>query len=138
MSRTAGPPAYAWDWFARQRLLWREARSRIAATPDPVARRYGLVSAKPDVLPMLRADFASDELVHDVVVDVVRDLVFLGNVDRSFADLGLRNAPRGLRWWWHELTGEEVEAPPPAAAPSASDLPRQLDLDEVFSGYGDL
>ena len=103
-----------------------------------MARRYGLVSAKPDVLPMLRADFASDELVHDVVVDVVRDLVFLGNVDRSFADLGLRNAPRGLRWWWHELTGEEVEAPPPAAAPSASDLPRQLDLDEVFSGYGDL
>jgi hypothetical protein len=25
------PPAYAWDWFARQRLLWQEARRRLTA-----------------------------------------------------------------------------------------------------------
>ena len=33
------PPAYAWDWFGRQRLLWREVRDRLslpvtAATPS--------------------------------------------------------------------------------------------------------
>lgn len=137
MSRTSGPPAYAWDWFARQRLLWREARSRIATSADPVARRYALVSAKPDVLPMLRADFPTDALVRGAVLEVVRDLVFLGNTDRTFADLGLRNAPRGLRWWWQELTGEEVHAPAPTPT-SPTDLPRQLDLDDVLSGYGDL
>jgi len=37
------PPAYAWDWFGRQRLLWREVRGRLSAagrsapatTPSP-------------------------------------------------------------------------------------------------------
>jgi hypothetical protein len=32
------PPAYAWDWFSRQRLGWREVRDRLAATrPTHVA-----------------------------------------------------------------------------------------------------
>jgi hypothetical protein len=34
----AVPPAYAWDWFSRQRLGWREVRDRLAATrPTHVA-----------------------------------------------------------------------------------------------------
>ena len=27
------PPGYAWDWFARQRLVWVEAARRLAGTP---------------------------------------------------------------------------------------------------------
>jgi len=30
------PPAYAWDWFGRQRLLWREVGGRLSA-PDLTA-----------------------------------------------------------------------------------------------------
>ena len=37
------PPMYAWDWFGRQRLAWREVRDRLAADPAgadaPRARR---------------------------------------------------------------------------------------------------
>jgi hypothetical protein len=29
------PPAYAWDWFGRQHLLWREARRRLVPTATP-------------------------------------------------------------------------------------------------------
>ena len=138
MGRSSGPPAYAWDWIARQRLVWREARSRLAGLDDPHGTRYRAVSAKPDVVPLLRMDYATDPLVRDVLRDVVTELVFLGRTDRAFAALGLRNAPRGLRWWWRELTGEEVgAAPPPGSEPSRDPVPRQLDLDEVLRGYGD-
>lgn len=30
------PPAFAWDWFGRQRMLWREVRRRLTEpAPDP-------------------------------------------------------------------------------------------------------
>lgn len=132
-----GPPAYAWDWVARQRLVWREARSRLAAREDPQGARYRLVSAKPDVLPLLRTDYPTDPVVREVLQAVVADLVFLGRTDRAFADLGIRNAPRGLRWWWRELTGEDVGATPPPSGAAPAEPPRQLDLDEVLRGYGD-
>lgn len=138
MGSVSGPPAYAWDWIARQRLVWREARSRLAAMADPQGRRYRVVSAKPDVVPLLRMDYPTDPVVREVLRAVVTELVFLGRTDRPFADLGLRNAPRGLRWWWRELTGEEVgSTPPPVTAPDARATPHQLDLDEVLRGYGD-
>lgn len=134
----SGPPAYAWDWVARQRLVWREARSRLAAMEGPQGARYRVVSAKPDVVPLLRTDYPTDPVVRAVVRDAVTDLVFLGRTDRHFVDLGLRNAPRGLRWWWRELTGEDVGASPPPGGPTPTDAtPRQLDLDEVLRGYGD-
>lgn len=128
------PPAYAWDWFARQRLLWREARQRLAAEQGPSRQRYGLVSAKSDVLARLRADYPEDAVVRQTVDGVVVDLAFLGRTDRPFADLGIRNAPRGLRWWWTAVTGEALT--PPIAATSAS-LPRQLEFPDVLGGYGD-
>ncbi|GGI05166.1 hypothetical protein [Egicoccus halophilus] len=130
----SGPPAYAWDWFARQRLLWRETRSRLAVAGEPAtARRYASVETRTDVVPMLRADYPRDPLVRDVVNIVVAELAFLDRIDGRFEDLGLRNPPRGLRWWWSALTGEEPQAP--AAAPP--DPPVQLALDEVLRGYGD-
>lgn len=138
MSTSSGPPGYAWDWVSRQRLVWREARSRLAREPDPVGRRYGAVSAKPDVVPLLRTDYPTDPVVARTVREVVADLVFLGRTDRSFAELSVRNAPRGLRWWWRELTGEDVGAPPPANAGTPADrVPTQLELEDVLGGYGD-
>jgi hypothetical protein len=128
------PPAHAWDWFSRQRLLWRTAQGRLAAASAAprVAARYGQVVDKPDVLPLLLDDYQHDAVVRDVVHDVIAELVFLGKTDGPFADLGARNAPRGMRWWWTAITGEQVDAPIKAPAPA-----RQLELSEILTGYGD-
>ncbi len=134
----SGPPGYAWDWVARQRLVWREARSRLARLDDPVARRYAVVSAKPDVVALLRRDYPTDDVVRRVLREVVEEVAFLGRTDRAFEEVGLRNAPRGLRWWWRELTGEDVTtSPPPRVGTPADREPEQLDLDDVLGGYGD-
>lgn len=139
MSAASGPPGYAWDWVARQRLVWRQARSRLAAAADPVGARYRVVSAKPDVIGLLRMDYPSDPVVREVVRAAVRELAFLDRTDRPFEDLGFRNAPRGLRWWWRELTGENVgDAPPPDVGVPADRIPRQLELEDVLRGYGDV
>jgi len=131
---STGPPAYAWDWFARQRLLWREARSRIAASSAPAAARYASLTTRSEVVPLLRADYRSDDVVRSAVDAVVGELAFLGRTDRSFAELGAHNAPRGMRWWWTALTGEELTRPSPGATPPPD--ADQLTLDEVFGGYG--
>lgn len=148
----SGPPAFAWDWFARQRLLWREVRSRLAAGTTSAAPRYHAVDTKAEVVAMLRADYLRDDAVRTTVDRVVAELAFLGRTDRDFAQLGIRTAPRGMRWWWTTLTGEDLEGPsarPPLAArgdpaPGAEqlalvdveDLDQQLTLDDVHGGYG--
>ncbi len=131
---STGPPAYAWDWFARQRLLWREARSRIAASPSPAAARYAVLDTRSEVVPLLRSDYRTDAVVRSAVDEVVGEIAFLGRTDRTFKDLGARNAPRGMCWWWTALTGEELTRPSPTAVPPAE--ADQLRLDEVFGGYG--
>ncbi len=155
MART-GPPAYAWDWFARQRLLWRDARRRLAASATPAAMRYAAVDTRADVMALLRADYGRDAVVRAAIDASVTELVFLGRIDVPFARLGLRNAPRGQRWWWTALTGEELDGPPtdrPAAGlgDRADQRPtrpaaRQLQLldtdpaeafDDIAQGYGD-
>jgi hypothetical protein len=158
---STGPPAYAWDWFARQRLPWRRARERLATSTSPVAGRYGAVADRSDVLPLLRADYPRDDVVRHVVREVVVELVFLGDVSRPFADLGVSSPPRGMRWWWTSLTGEELDTPEPGEPASGAvqtrleldlgldpdepapppprrrDPTAQLTLDEVLEGYGD-
>ena len=138
--RSAGPPAYAWDWLARQRLVWREARSRIAAAPIAAATRYAAVDTRADVVAMLRTDYPRDVEVRRVVDEAVAEVAFLGRTDVAFADLGARNAPRGMRWWWTALTGEDVEGAGGAgqrpATESARPEPAQLTLDDVHEGYG--
>ena len=107
----SGPPAYAWDWFARQRLLWREARSRLGVPGSPAAARYAGLEERGEVVTLLRADYPRDEVVRRTVDAVVGDVAFLGRTDRRFAELGARTAPRGMRWWWTALTGEELDRP---------------------------
>ncbi len=142
----SGPPAYAWDWFARQRLLWREARARLARGSGPEAARYGAVQDRAEVLPLLRVDYPRDEAVRRTVDAVIAEGAFLGRTGSTFASLGFRSAPRGLRWWWTALTGEELDGP--QASPSGqgarqlqmvdpATLERQPSLDDVTEGYGD-
>ena len=134
MSVTERVPSYAWDWVSRQPLVWREAQSRLARSSEPTASRYQRLSGKFDVLAALRTDHPEDTVVQGVVRDVVRELVFLGHTDRPFVELRVRNAPKGMRWWWWTLTGEDLDAgsPPPQIPPA-----RQLALTEVLRGYGD-
>jgi hypothetical protein len=140
----SGPPAYAWDWFARQRLLWREARGRLAAPRSPVSARYAPLDERAEVLALLRSDYPRDGTVRAAVDTTVAELAFLGRIDRPFARLGIRNAPRGLRWWWTALTGEDLDAPtaaPPADAQQLrladlATLDPQPSLDDVAEGYG--
>lgn len=131
-----GPPAYAWDWFARQRLLWREARSRLAVS-GPLATRYAGVDTRSDVVTMLRADYPRQPEVRSVVDEVVTEIAFLGQTDVPFARLGVATAPRGMRWWWTALTGEELDGGGRPGAPTAPPQPpAQLTLDDVHEGYG--
>ena len=159
---STSPPAYAWDWFARQRLLWREVRSRLAGGEGPAAARYAALEERGEVVSLVRADYPHDEVVRSTVDAVVAEVAFLGRIDRPFAALGARTAPRGMRWWWTALTGEELDRPTPRgrAAPAAADpdsrvapadtsQAQQLTLvdlaevdpehalDDVAGGYGD-
>src|SRR5690625_696017 len=102
---STGPPAYAWDWFARQRLLWREVRSRLVATATPAATRYAPLQTRAEVLALLRVDYPRDAVVRATVDAVITHLAFLGCTDRRFSQLGVRTPPRGMRWWWTALTG---------------------------------
>ena len=133
----SGPPAYAWDWFARQRLLWREVRSRLAASSTPAATRYAPLDTKSEVVAALRSDYGRDEVVRAVVHRVVGEVAFLSRLDVPFAALGVTNAPRGMRWWWTALTGEELDAPADRGAAAQAAAGRQLTLDDVHEGYGD-
>lgn len=131
MDRVADPPRYAWDWFARQRLLWREVHRRLTHPTHPAAGRYRGAQTRTEVLALLEQDLPRDAAVREVVAAVVRDLVFLGRTDVPFAQLGHRNPPRGLRWWWTALTGEALDPPARRVAPA-----QQLSLDDVHEGYG--
>ena len=145
----SGPPAYAWDWFARQRLLWREVRVRLEAAAAPAAIRYAEVDSRAETVGLLREDYPCDELVRRTVDEVVAEFAFLGRTQRRFRDLGLVNPPRGLRWWWSAVTGEEL-GPSGPKAPGAHPRPTQLrleadelgvdaeayGLDDVHEGYG--
>jgi hypothetical protein len=132
----SGPPAYAWDWFSRQRLLWREARSRLAGSATPAASRYAALDSRSEVVAALRSDYSRDEVVRSVVHQIVGEVAFLSRLQVPFSQLGVSSAPRGMRWWWTALTGEELDAP--VVHDPAPDTPgRQLTLDDVHEGYGD-
>jgi hypothetical protein len=142
------PPAYAWDWVARQRLLWREARSRLAASSGPEGPRYQAVIDRADVLACLRADYPGVPAVRETLHAAIAEVAFGGRTDVPFAQVGFRTAPRGLRWWWTAVTGEVLDRPSRQTAdahagprqltlPELADLDPQPALDDVAEGYGD-
>lgn len=128
---SSSPPVYAWSWLARQTLLWREVRGRLAGADAPAAPRYADAGTRPEVIALLREDYPRDAVVRGVVRATVSELVFLGRTDEPFERLGVATPPRGMRWWWTEITGEALDQAPPEP-PGA----RQLTLDDVHGGYG--
>jgi hypothetical protein len=143
----ASPPRHAWDWFARQRRLWPAVRADLADRDEPLRSRYGLVEAREDVMGLLRQDYPGDPVVVEAVHRHVDAQVFLGRADRGLEALGIRNAPRGLRWWWSAVTGLPDTTARPRPRPErqlALDLGGRPDpgddrssRDEVRYGWGD-
>jgi hypothetical protein len=145
----SGPPAFAWDWLARQRLPWREVRTRLLADGDATVReRYAASDARHDVVALLRADYPDDERIRATVDAVVTELVFLGRADVPLSERGVSTPPRGLLWWSEHLgpgaasTRDErgpLDRPRATDAAVGAPTPHQLELalDDVLGGYGD-
>lgn len=134
---TPTPPGYAWDWFTRQRLLWREAQVRLRGRPEIADGIYETLETRADVTARLREDYGRDRRVGRVVDAVVRELAFLDRTDEPFARVASPTAPRGMRWWWSHLADEDPPPAPPRP-PARSRVPAtQLTIEDVLSGYGD-
>jgi hypothetical protein len=119
-------------------LLWREVRARLARGAEPLAVRYREVDTRAQVLALLRDDYTREPLVGEVVREVVGEVAFLGRTRERFDDLGTRAAPRGMRWWWTALTGEDLDVPRAGSPLGAQPPPAQLRLDDDLNqGYGD-
>jgi hypothetical protein len=176
-----GPPVYAWDWLARQRVVWQEIRRRLIAgtesspphhrggrrtadvpdwsldhpdlvtTPpgdaeDPEPREsltvdYRSLGTRAEVVAALREDYPTDAHVRSIVDGVVGEVAFLGRLGIPLSQLGVRSAPRGMRWWWSHLTGEHGDATRSDAtdvSEHSPPVPLQLRLVDVLAGYGDV
>jgi hypothetical protein len=171
------PPAYAWDWVARQRVVWQEIRRRLIVSDTPTSASvrpgdvpdwsadhpdlttvrpapandasgtrsamvhdYRALGTRAEVVAALRHDYPIDPHVRATVDAVVAEVAFLGRLDVPLTELGVRSAPRGMRWWWSQLTGLRSDpAPSDARAVSEppSSVPLQLRLVDVLAGYGD-
>jgi len=174
------PPAYAWDWLARQRVAWREIQRRLVHERSPVRRSTSPAASRPgdvpdwsadhpdllrssptvpvpvepgrtdrdyhaldtraEVIAALQADYVGDELLRGTVDAVVAEIAFLGRLDVPLHALGVRSAPRGMRWWWCHLGGTGVDDGRSVTEPGdehLSTMPVQLDLGDVLAGYGD-
>jgi len=100
-------PTYAWAWVQRSRPVLDEMARQLTGKPPDSA-----------FLDELRAQFAADPFVRDVVIAVIAEVAFHGR-------LPTRRPPgtawdRGLTWWAAVIAGTtpaEFEArsgPPPA------------------------
>ena len=186
------PPAHAWDWLARQRLVWHEIRrgliaagygsgygagpvaplskrpadGRIGDVPDWSAdhpdlllgstaahraststgdgtgkRDYVALDTRAGCIAALRSDYPQDTTLRATVDAVVADIAFLGRLDVPLHELGVRTAPRGMRWWWTHLTGrdsDERRSDPNVGDELAATVPLQLRLVDILAGYGDV
>ena len=184
-----GPPAYAWDWLARQRVAWQEIRRslltatgnaagsatggaavgdvpdwsadhldaltsppervtgafsapvRVAtSTADAADHDYRTLDTRAEVIAALRADYGADDAVRRTVDAVVAEVAFLGRLDVPLHELGVRSAPRGMRWWWCHLGGTGLDDGRDGVGDTDDARPvlsTQLRLVDVLSGYGD-
>ncbi len=132
--RSAHPPAYAWDWLTRQRVVWTEIVRRLAPPAAPTGphpqvpdwsdlldrppgagdehgtRDWSTLRTRTEVFAALRADYATDPRVRAATDGAVADLAFLGRLDVPLTARGVGAAPRGMRWWWDHLGGAGADA----------------------------
>lgn len=145
MTRLRGtdPPAYAWDWFARQRPVWTEVARRLAAAsatargphqdvPDwsdllgatdaigprsseRPSRDWRKLGGRADFIAALRDEYPSDPEVRSITEAVVIEFAFLGHLGTSLMARGVLAPPRGMRWWWEHLGGAVATSSPARA-----------------------
>lgn len=190
------PPAHAWDWLARQHLVWREIRRALIAagygaghgtghgtesdgpptkrpadvrtgdvpdwspdhpdlhlgsatahrvstsTSDVAGKRdYAALDTRAGCIAALRSDYPQDTTLRVTVDAVVTDVAFLGRLDVPLHELGVRSAPRGMRWWWTHLTGrdsDEGRSDSNVGDDRRLIAPQQLRLVDILTGYGDV
>ena len=154
--RTTHPPAYAWDWLTRQRVVWTEIARRLAPSADAPAgphpdvpdwsdlvtpsaptpdadgpRDWSSLRTRTEVIAALRADYPHDPQVRAATDGAVADLAFLGRLDVPLAARGAGAAPRGMRWWWAQLGGaQEAGDRAAAGAPPSGRHPRSEGREE--------
>jgi len=112
------------------------------ATEVPSGRHdYRLLETRAEVIAALRVDYGTDADLRGTVDAVIAEVAFLGRLDVPLHELGVRSAPRGMRWWWSHLGGTG----PADGRSTAEDgdehgatLPTQLRLMDVLAGYGDV
>jgi len=134
------------DWSAdHPELLLRPTPTlpsgRDASGAASGLRDYAALDTRAECIAALRADFPHDPLLRATVDAVVADLAFLGRLDVPLHELGVRSAPRGMRWWWTRLTGRDGDdgrSVPTDGDEHLSPLPLQLRLVDVLAGYGDV
>jgi len=111
-----------------------------SGSPPRPQRDYRPLDTRTEVIAALRADYPEDVAVREVVDAVVEHVAFLGRLDVPLPMLGVRSAPRGMRWWWERLSGATL-GPAPSAVRSSSEpapmVPLQLRLMDVLAGFGD-
>jgi len=104
------------------------------------AHDYRTLDTRAEVIAALRMDYASDAEIRRTVDAVVAEIAFLGRLDVSLHELGVRTAPRGMRWWWCHLGGSGSDDRSAIAVRDERHptLPTQLRLVDVLAGYGDV
>jgi hypothetical protein len=131
------------DWSHDHRDLVQKGVDRNDPTPGPPPRPlrdYLPLDTRTEVIAALRNDYPDDGVVRAVVDAVVTEVAFLGRLDVPLHALGVRSAPRGMRWWWSRLSGVTVDDMPSAteiASELAQVAPLQLRLLDVLAGFGD-
>jgi len=110
----------------------------------PLRHDYTGLDTRAAIIAALREDYSADEAVRRTVDAVVSEVAFLGRLDVPLHALGVRTAPRGMRWWWCHLGGTGLDDGRDSANDADGDavgdeatLPAQLRLVDVLSGYGD-
>ncbi|QBI19022.1 hypothetical protein ER308_05325 [Egibacter rhizosphaerae] len=104
--RLPRPPGYAWRWLQRSRPVVSALAERLTGGPPP-----------PDFVETLRARFAEDPFVQDVVADTIAEVAFRGRIPRQRPPGA--SWDRGLTWWAATLAGERLtdyEATGPAGS----------------------
>ena len=127
-----------------------DLRLTAAAVPPAAApagndgrtrRDYRPLDTRAEVIAALRLDYPDDREVQAIVDAVIAQLAFLGRLDVPLHELGVRSAPRGMRWWWCHLGGtvlDEGRSGPDVSHEHGPTLPTQLRLVDVLAGYGDI
>lgn len=99
-ARTEQPPRHAWSWLQRSRPVLDETARRLTGQPP-----------EPGFVDDLRARYADDAFVRDVVIGAVVDVAFAGRVPRRRPPGAVWD--RGLTWWAATVAGvtpAELEA----------------------------